>query len=151
MTTNAGIPGTGLSYRSNLGTHGSWFGVVLLVGTLAFWADKHMIVAPAVPNAVPATTAAAASPEAQSSLPASVRHLVRARRAPLKPGPVFVHRGGAVVRETEKPSGKSLKKESKGARIRLLALDDGGWAKMQDGDTTGFMRAGTLGMEAPRQ
>src|SRR5215469_1499050 len=46
VTTNAGIPGTGLSYRSKLGHHGAWFGVVLLVGALAFWAGRHAVTAP---------------------------------------------------------------------------------------------------------
>jgi len=53
-----------------------------------------------------------------------------------------------VLRETESPSGKSLKKESKGAPVILLA-SDGEWAKVQDGALTGWMRMGVLGREPP--
>jgi len=59
-----------------------------------------------------------------------------------------VHREGSVLRETESPSGKSLKKESKGAPVILLA-SDGEWAKVQDGALTGWMRMGVLGREPP--
>ena len=45
-------------------------------------------------------------------------------------------------------SGKSLKKEAKGAEVTLLA-SDGEWAKVQDGALTGWMRASVLGTEPP--
>jgi hypothetical protein len=59
-----------------------------------------------------------------------------------------VHREGSVLRESESTSGKSLKKEAKGAEVSLLA-SDGEWAKVQDGALTGWMRASVLGTEAP--
>ena len=59
-----------------------------------------------------------------------------------------MHREGSVLRESESTSGKSLKKEPKGAQVTLLA-SDGEWAKVQDGDLTGWMRASVLGEQAP--
>ena len=41
VTTNAGIPGTGISYRSKMGSHGSKFGVLALVAALGFAAFKN--------------------------------------------------------------------------------------------------------------
>src|ERR1700749_449791 len=41
ITTNAGIPGTGLSYRSKLGGHGGKMGILALVAGLGFWAFQH--------------------------------------------------------------------------------------------------------------
>ena len=60
----------------------------------------------------------------------------------------YVHREGAVLRESESPSGKPLKKESKGAQVALIA-SDGEWVKVQDGDLTGWMRASILGTNPP--
>jgi hypothetical protein len=148
VTTNAGIPGTGLSYRSKLGTHGSWLGVVLLVGALAFWAGRHM-----EQGALQATPAAASlSPIAVAPVPGATsvadRHAPHAVRAALRPGPVYVHRGGSVLRDKPKASGHTLKKESKSARVVLVSESDG-WAKVTDGNITGWMRASVLGEGPP--
>jgi hypothetical protein len=130
ITTNAGIPGTGLSYRSKLGTHGSWLGVALLVGALAFWAGKHA----GHSDAPPAATAQAAGAAEQA--------------AATQPGIRYVHRGGSVIRDAPKASGHVLKKESKGAKVTLVS-EDGGWARVTDGNISGYMRASVLGAEPP--
>ena len=41
VTTNAGIPGTGLSYRQKVGGGRGWFGVLLLVAALGWWAFQN--------------------------------------------------------------------------------------------------------------
>ncbi|HXB53010.1 MAG TPA: SH3 domain-containing protein [Rhizomicrobium sp.] len=70
------------------------------------------------------------------------------RRA-TQPGPCFVHRAGSDLRDKPKSSGHVLKKEAKGARLILVALEDGGWAKVTDGPVTGYMRASVLGADPP--
>ena len=65
------------------------------------------------------------------------------------PGPRFVHRGGSVLRDKPKASGKVLKKEAKGAKVVLEALEDGGWARVTDGNIKGWMRASVLGVNPP--
>jgi hypothetical protein len=70
------------------------------------------------------------------------------RRA-TQPGPCYVHRAGSDLRDKPKPSGHVLKKEAKGAKLILVALQDGGWAKVTDGQLTGYMRASVLGADPP--
>jgi len=41
ITTNAGIPGTGLSYRSRLGGHGASLGILAVLVGMGFWAFQH--------------------------------------------------------------------------------------------------------------
>lgn len=65
------------------------------------------------------------------------------------PGPRFVHRGGSVLRDKPKASGKTLKKEAKGAKLTLEAILDGGWVRVTDGNITGYMRASVLGVAPP--
>jgi hypothetical protein len=136
VTTNAGIPGTGLSYRSKLGRHGGKFGILALVAGLGFWAIQHpgkieKTLAPAMPRATQAQAPERAQP------PSANASTLR-----------YVHREGSVLRETESSSGKSLKKEAKGASITLLQ-SDGDWAKVQDGDVIGWMRMSVLGAAPP--
>lgn len=132
VTTNAGIPGTGLSYRSKLGRHGSKLGVLALVAGLAFWAFQHWAkMEKAVAPVLPAAATAGNAP---------VNTAV--------PGLRYVHRAGSVLRDEPKTSGKTLKKESKGATVTLISQSDG-WAKVQDGALTGWMRASVLGTDAP--
>jgi hypothetical protein len=64
-------------------------------------------------------------------------------------GPVYVHRNGSVLRDTPKPSGHALKKEAKGAKLVLMAVDQDGWAKVADGDLTGYMRSSVLSTDPP--
>ena len=134
VTTNAGIPGTGLSYRSKLGGPGSKIGILALVAGLGFWAFQHFakIEKAIAPEAGYMTRAAATAP-AETAPPSSVR---------------YVHREGSVLRETESPSGKSVKKEAKGAQVTLL-VRDGDWAKVQDADLVGWMRMSVLGAAPP--
>ncbi len=103
--------------------------MVLLVGALAFWAGKHAITA--APQARPASVAA--------TVPAG---------APAVAGTRYVHRNNSVLRDAPKASGHTLKKEAKGARVILLSVQDG-WAKVTDGNITGYMRASVLGTEPP--
>ena len=105
VTTNAGIPGTGLSYRSEAGRpwrqarhSGRWS------WRLGFWAFQHFgkiekAIAPDAPHASAQTAALRARP------PGSV--IVR-----------YVHREGSVLRESESTSGKSLKKKPKAPKSR---------------------------------
>jgi hypothetical protein len=137
VTTNAGIPGTGLSYRSKMGGHGGKLGILAVIAGLGFWAAQHWskIEKTIAPQAAPQThsQAVAANAPAQPVAGATIR---------------YVHRDGSVLRETESTSGKSLKKEAKGAKVTLLA-SDGEWAQVQDGALTGWMRASVLGTEPP--
>ena len=136
VTTNAGIPGTGLSYRSKLGGTGGTLGIFALIVGLGFWAFQHFAkIEKAIAPAMPHATEASAARVAQT--PSITASTVR-----------YVHREGSVLRETESTSGKTLKKEAKGAQVTLLE-SDGEWAKVQDGDLTGWMRASVLGAAPP--
>jgi hypothetical protein len=66
-----------------------------------------------------------------------------------QPGPCYVHRAGSDLRDRPKSSGHVLKKEAKGAKLILVALEDDGWAKVTDGSLTGYMRASVLGADPP--
>lgn len=161
VTTNAGIPGTGLSYRQKVGggqhSHGM-LGVAAVVGGLAVWGVQHFekithVFGPARAS-VSATTAApdnAAQPAGNAPL-TTVTSAPAPDRSPVNtsaPGLRFVHRGGSVIRDAAKTSGHNLKKEVKGSRVTLIALEPGGWAKVTDGNITGWMRASVLGTDPP--
>jgi hypothetical protein len=62
----------------------------------------------------------------------------------------YVHRINAILRDEPKASGHILKREMKGAPLTLVSESDDGWAKVTDGDITGYMRASLLGPEPPR-
>jgi len=64
VTTNAGIPGTGISYRSKLGGHGGKLGVLALVAGLGFVAFKNGDRIESLFQHPPKTVAAAASSDA---------------------------------------------------------------------------------------
>jgi len=129
ITANAGIPGTGLSYRSKLGGSGGALGILAVIVGLGFWAFQHW----SKIEKVIAPTAPVQSATAAQAVPSAIR---------------YVHREGSVLRETENPSGKTLKKENKGAQVVLIA-SDGEWAKVQDGALVGWMRTSVLGGEPP--
>jgi hypothetical protein len=138
VTTNAGIPGTGLSYRQKIGGGGKGgiVGVLTVLGGLGFWAFQHQSkVEKAVARVIPATTqqVAVPAPAVAPAAPAGLR---------------YVHREGSVLREEARTSGKTLKKESKGAQVTLLSESDG-WAKVTDGNITGYIRASVLGTAPP--
>lgn len=130
VTANAGIPGTGLSYRQKVGGKGAVLGILALAAGLGWWGFQHI---GAIEKAiVPAMQSQATAPAIAAST--STR---------------FVHRGGSVLRDEAKASGKTLKKEAKGTQVTLLQDMGGGWAKVQDGAITGYMRASVLGTDPP--
>ena len=147
ITTNAGVPGTGLSYRSKVGKSGSGLiGIVALVAGLSFAAYKNMDKIGALLAPTPTTQATAqpqqSAPVATAPRPGSIR--AQAAKLLVAGGTIYVRRGGSVLRETEKSSGKTLKKFAKGAAVTVIAVD-GGWTQVKDGDTTGWMRTSVLG------
>ncbi|HEX4635478.1 MAG TPA: DUF4236 domain-containing protein [Rhizomicrobium sp.] len=142
-TANAGIPGTGLSYRQKLGgkIKGVLLGVLAVVGGLGFWAFQHQ-------DKIEKATAPAPSPAAiahpePASLPESPTTASQASAVR------FVHREGSILRDEPKASGKTLKKESKGVQVMLLSESDG-WAMVTDGNITGYMRSSILGATPPQ-
>ncbi|HEX2592115.1 MAG TPA: DUF4236 domain-containing protein [Rhizomicrobium sp.] len=132
VTTSAGLPGTGLSYRQRIGHRGTWLGIGLLIAALAFSAWHNGGVNALAPRAVSIPDAAAQRVIADASPAMGIR---------------YVHRDNAVVRAEPSEHAAELKHEAKGDQITLIATS-AGWAKVQDGETTGWMRIGTLG-EAP--
>ena len=150
ITTNAGIPGTGLSYRSKVGKTGSGLiGVVALVAGLGFAAYKNMdkigalfAPAPTAQATVRARPAVPAPMTAAAPKPDSIR--AQAAKLLVAGGTIYVRRGGSLLRETEKSSGKTLKKLAKGAAVTVIAVD-GGWTQVRDGDAVGWMRTSVLG------
>ncbi len=154
ITTNAGIPGTGLSYRSKLGRKGAGLGILLLIAALGYWGYTHFAkLEKAVGIQKPAAVTQQAAPAAQQTAApvheAVHQPAVRKATEGAIPGPRYVQREGSVIRDEPKTSGKTLKKEKKGAMITLTAIDTGGWASVTDGTITGYMRASVLGMDKP--
>jgi uncharacterized protein YgiM (DUF1202 family) len=150
ITTSAGIPGTGLSYRSKLGHKGAGLGVLLLIAGLGYWGYTHFAkVEKAMGVQKPVAVAAQAVPAAHPAAAASPSQTVRKAADGSIPGPRYVRREGSVLREEAKSSGKTLKKESKGAMVTVTAIDADGWASVTDGQVTGYMRASVLGLDKP--
>jgi hypothetical protein len=144
VTANAGIPGTGLSYRQKLGGgapgKAGWVGILAVIGGLGFWAVHHAgKVEKALAPARQETAQVTAQPTSAIQ-PAPVNTAVGSVR--------YVHRAGSVLRAEPKTSAESLKKELKGAQVILLE-ESQGWAKVTDGNITGYMRASVLGTEPP--
>ena len=145
VTTSAGIPGTGLSYRQKVGGGKGMLGILLVIAGLGWWAIQHWSKVEKVIGAVhPAATQAAAPAAAPAAKPAQNAPVNTASSA-LR----YVHRQGAILREEAKPSGKVLTKKTKGDLVTLIAQSEG-WAKVTDGNVTGWMRASTLGAEPPK-
>jgi hypothetical protein len=150
ITTNAGIPGTGLSYRSKLGHKGAGLGVLLLIAGLGYWGYTHFAKAEkTLGMQKPAAVMEKSVPAIQPVAAAPARQTVRKAAEGAIPGPRYVRREGSVLRQAAKPSGKMLKKESKGALVTLTAIDADGWASVTDGDITGYMRASILSPDKP--
>lgn len=145
VTTNAGIPGTGLSYRQKVGGGKGMLGILLVVAGLGWWAIQHWSKVEKFIGAVhPAAT--------QTAAPAAAPTAKTAQSAPVNTAPSnlrYVHRANSVLREDPKSSGKVLKKSAKGDAVTLIAQSDG-WAKVTDGNITGWMRASVLGTEPPK-
>jgi uncharacterized protein YgiM (DUF1202 family) len=149
ITTSAGIPGSGLSYRSTMGHKGAGLGVLLLAAGLAYWGYTHFAkVEKAMGVQKPAAVTQQASPAAPpTAAPGS--EAVRKAADSSVPGPRYVHRDGSVLRDQPKSSGKTLKKEAKGVVVTVTAVDADGWATVTDGDITGYMRASVLSPDKP--
>jgi len=138
VTTNAGIPGTGLSYRRKAGGGKTWLAVLALVAGLGVWAFQHM-------GAVKGMVAGAVAPGVvQAGAPSAAMTPVNTAGQSVR----YVHRTGSVIRAEPKTSGRTLKKESKGAQVLLLSEGDG-WSQVRDGDVTGYMRSSVLGAAPP--
>lgn len=143
VTTNASLPGTGLSYRSKLGSKTSKMGVIALVGGLAFAAYKNADKIIGFFHPSPVSHVASTSHVSATSVAA--QNVVNAAKPAT--GIRYVHRGGSDLRALPKTSATVLKKEPKGQKVQLVALS-GSWAQVRDGQMTGWMRASVLG-EAP--
>jgi hypothetical protein len=147
VTTNAGIPGTGISYRSKMGSHGSKLGVLALVAALGFASFKNADRLASLFQHPPTSVASAAK-----TLTASKRELAAqsvTEAAVTARGLRYVRRGGSDLRDSPTASARVLKKESKGAQVELLSMS-GPWAQVRDGNITGWMRASVLGAEPPK-
>ena len=156
VTTSAGIPGTGLSWRQKLGGRGSGIGILTVLAGLALWGFSHFskiekMVAAHMPaaNSQPAAAAQNSATAAQPAGQSQARQAVRKAADAAIPGPRYVRRDGSVLRDEAKASGKTLKKESKGAMVTLTAIDADGWAAVTDGNITGYMRASVLSPDKP--
>ncbi len=126
--------------------------LAFLIGMALWLYNEHTgkIIRPAPP---PAKAAEAAPPPrlvAQTVAPPVLPPMnTPAVRRATQPGPCYVHRAGSDLRDKPKSSGHVLKKESKGAKLILVALEGDGWAQVTDGPLTGYMRASVLGADPP--
>jgi hypothetical protein len=153
ITANAGIPGTGLSYRQKIGRggKGGWLAVLLVIGGLAVWAFQHQskitkAIAPSRPPVSSTTPSTGSSTEASTDAPSTSPAPIHAADNMQR----FVHRQGAILRDEPRTSGHILKRELKGAAVTLVSEGPNGWAKVQDGNLTGYMRSSLMGAEPPR-
>ncbi|HEY8949518.1 MAG TPA: DUF4236 domain-containing protein [Rhizomicrobium sp.] len=173
VTTNAGLPGTGLSYRQKLGmAHGSGIGVGLFIAALAFAGYKYFAHngMPNIPGIAPQQTASTAIPGDDSGgIPTVTRapRVAHAHHAKVdagadviaaaKPaaGIMYVHRNNSDLRPAPSTSSEAIKKLAKGEKVTLLALSDK-WAEVDDSGTKGWVRASILkgtppGEKTPRK
>jgi hypothetical protein len=174
VTTNAGIPGTGLSYRQKLGVaHGSGIGVGLFVAALAFAVWKYFggsAPLPHIPGITPQHQTTTALPEDDSGGIPIVTREARASHthhakvdagadviAAAKPasGMMYVHRNNSDLRPAPSTSSEAIKKLAKGEKVTLLALSDK-WAQIDDAGTKGWVRSSILkdtppGTKTPRK
>jgi uncharacterized protein YgiM (DUF1202 family) len=98
--------------------------------------------APTAQATVRAQPATPAPMTAAAPKPDSIR--AQAAKLLVAGGTIYVRRGGSLLRETEKSSGKTLKKLAKGTAVTVVAVD-GGWTQVRDGDAVGWMRTSVLG------
>ena len=161
VTTNAGLPGTGLSYRQKLGVaHGSGIGVGLFIAALAFAGWKYfgggLPTMPHLPTTV-ATQRSGLPYDDSVGIPSVTKaprtaHAHRAKAnagagviAAAKPasGIMYVHRANSDLRPAPSTSSEAIKKLGKGEKVTLLALSDK-WAEVDDAGTKGWVRASIL-------
>jgi hypothetical protein len=131
---------------------------LVLVAGLSFWAGTHYAPMPKVPVMAVHRAAShiakrqpALSKEERSEARKAATVARHAREAAAGPGPRYVHRGGSDLRDEAKTSGQVLKKEAKGAKVMLVSQTDDGWAKVTDGNITGWMRSSILGLDPPAE
>lgn len=123
----------------NLAMHGAWLAVTMVLASLSFWAGTH----------VGSSTRAVVQARQATTHMRDARHTKTRSVAVQADSDIrYVRRGGSVIRDKPKTSGHVLKKESKGATVKLLSEGDG-WAKVTDGNITGFMRASVLRPDPP--
>jgi hypothetical protein len=146
VTTNAGIPGTGISYRSKLGSHGGKIGVLALIAALGFAAFKNADRLTSMFQHPPTSVASAAKTLTASKHEVAAQHVTDA--ATPATGIRYVHRGGSDLRDAPATSARVLKKEDKGTQVALVSVS-GPWVQVRDGDQTGWMRASVLGIDPP--
>jgi hypothetical protein len=174
ITTNAGLPGTGLSYRQKLGVaHGSGIGVGLFIAALAFAGYKYVAHngLPNIPRIGPAqqTNSATLPGDYSGGIPTVIKpervaHAHRATTdagadiiAAAKPanGAMYVRRANSDLRPAPSTSSEAVKKLTKGEKVTLIALS-GKWAEVDDNGTKGWVRASILkdtppGTKAPKK
>lgn len=160
VTTNAGLPGTGLSYRQKLGVaHGSGIGVGMFVAALGFAGYKYIAHngIPDIPGITSAQQASAtAIPGDDSGGIPTVTKQPRATHharvdagadviAAAKPasGTMYVHRNNSDLRPAPSTSAEAIRKLAKGEKVALVALSDK-WAEVDDNGTKGWVRASIL-------
>ena len=165
VTTNAGLPGTGLSYRQKLGVaHGSGIGVGLFIAALAFAGWKYYAHhgVPHIPGVTPTQhTAQPVNPTTTADddsvgipqvtkPPRSETHHAKADAgadviAAARPasGTMYVHRNNSDLRPAPSTSSEAIKKLAKGETVQLIALSDK-WAEIDDNGTKGWVRASIL-------
>ncbi|MGN6515195.1 MAG: DUF4236 domain-containing protein [Rhizomicrobium sp.] len=157
VTTNAGLPGTGLSYRQKLGVaHGSGIGVGLFIAALAFAGWRYFggqVPLPSLPSVVqqPVVDDSVGIPTVTKTAHASHRtHRAQADAgadviAAAKPatGTMYVHRNNSDLRPAPSTSSEALRKLAKGEKVTLIALSDK-WAEIDDNGTRGWVRASVL-------
>jgi hypothetical protein len=174
ITTNAGLPGTGLSYRQRLGVaHGSGIGVGLFIAALAFAGYKYFAHngMPSIPGIAPAqqTSSTTLPGDDSGGIPKVTREAHAARThqphaaagadvvATAKPasGTMYVRRANSDLRPAPSTSSEAIKKLTKGETVTLIALSDK-WAEVDDHGTKGWVRASVLkdtppGTKTPRK
>jgi hypothetical protein len=151
MTTNAGIPGTGLSYRQKMGGKGTLTGILMVVAGLGFALYKHNWDVGALITGKRASTTHAErtiAPRGQSATAAPRAPRVAAgadvvAAAIAATGTLYISRNNSDLRSAPSYSATVLKRMVKGSTVTLLATSDD-WRMVQDGATQGWMRAGTL-------
>jgi hypothetical protein len=149
ITTNADIPGTGLSYREKVGRggKGGWLGILAVVVGLGLWAFQHAgkIEKAIEPRLTVATSSTDLSTKVSTDAPSASSAPVNTSGNMLR----YVHRKNSILRSEPKASGDILKRELKGATVTLVSEEADGWAKVTDGNVTGYMRSSVLGAERP--
>jgi hypothetical protein len=161
VTTNAGLPGTGLSYRQKLGVaHGSGIGVGLFIAALAFAGWKYFGgTLPAIPHlpttiatqktslpvddsvGIPVVAREARATHAHHAKAGAVADVIAAAKP--ASGVMYVHRNNSDLRPAPSTSSEAIKKLAKGEKVTLLALSDK-WAQIDDAGTKGWVRSSIL-------